>query len=154
MPTEQTIDAEGTYIPFGDSAMRASHMVPEEVRKLLLQEAQQSTLLEQRPAIFVGTKYNPRRQQANGREQWHEDIYESLRVAGSRPQSSQHHHRLTTPSNSAFQLTTLSRSSSRTKRTSTTSRTLTCACGTSCATPSTYPVSSSPLTARTSARCS
>ena len=25
MPTEQTIDAEGTYIPFGDSAMRASH---------------------------------------------------------------------------------------------------------------------------------
>ena len=78
MPTYENTPA---YTPLSTSEeTTSSRMVPEEVRKILSALAQQATT-EPRPATFVGKLYNPRRQKAQGRDQWREDIYESLRRA-------------------------------------------------------------------------
>ena len=61
-----------------------SRMVAEEVRKLLSNyNMKPSTYLnnDSQPTIFHGKQYNPRRQKGDGRDQWHEDIYESMRRA-------------------------------------------------------------------------
>ena len=74
-------DNSKAYTPFGTSdEMTWPRMVPEDVRKILSALAQQATT-ESPPTTFVGKLYNPRRQKAQGREQWREDIYESMRRA-------------------------------------------------------------------------
>ena len=61
-----------------------SGMVAEEVRRLLSDVTMQIRPNNDNdfpPSIFSGKVYNPRLQKEEGREQWREDIYESMRRA-------------------------------------------------------------------------
>ena len=89
-PREMSAVESPAYRPFTTetttetpTAETPSHMTAEEVsilRKFLLQ-TKPSTTNDYPPSIFTGATYNPRCQKGPEREQWREDIYESLRRA-------------------------------------------------------------------------